>query len=403
MAADTGRPLAAAIFDTGRPLAAAIFDTGRPLAAAIFDMDGLLTESESRWRRAEREMADELGLPLTEADLEATMGVRMGDVARRWFDAHPWLQPPTPAQVADRVVDRVVELTAGAVPLEGVPEAIERCRRRGLRLALCSSSPPRLIDSLLDRLDLADRFEVVHSADGDAHGKPHPLPYLLTAAELGVEPSQCLVFEDSFSGCVSAKAAGMVTVAVPDPALRGDVRFGVADAVLASLAHLDDDTLDALEARRPLPSLARPRFHLAVPVDDLDLARSFYGGVLGCREGRSDGRWVDFDLWGHQLVAHLAPEAASGRSATNPVDGEEVPASHFGLVLPIAAWRHTVRRLEAAGTAFVIPPQVRFAGQPGEQHTCFVRDPAGNVIELKAFADDRAVFARPDPGSGTER
>lgn len=362
-----------------------------PLEAAIFDMDGLLTESESRWRQAEGELAAELGLPLAEADFVATMGVRMADVAQLWFDAHPW-EGPSPEDVAERAIDRVVELTADAVALEGVAEAIACCHERGLRLALCSSSAPRLIDALLDRLGLAGRFEVVHSAVDDEHGKPHPEPYLVTAELLGVAPAACVVFEDSFSGCLAAKAAGMVTVAVPDPALRGDVRFAVADAVLGSLDELDPSMLDALAERRPIPSLARPRFHLAFPVDDLDAARRFYREVLGCREGRSSDRWIDFDLWGHQIVAHLEP-AGPGTMATNPVDGEDVPARHFGLVLPVPAWRRLVDRLRAHGTPFLIEPTVRFAGQPGEQHTCFVRDPAGNVLEFKAFADDRAVFA----------
>lgn len=362
-----------------------------PFTAAIFDMDGLLTESESRWRQAEREHAAALGLPLTDAHFEATMGVRMADVAQSWFDAHPWTGP-SPAEVAERVIDRVVELTAEAVALEGVPEAIACCAARGLRLALCSSSAPRLIDALLERLDLARHFEVVHSAELDDHGKPHPEPYLRTAAELGVDPRSCLVFEDSFAGCLAAKAAGMATVAVPDPAVRGDARFGVADAVLGSLLELDDQLLDALEAGRPVPSLARPRFHLAFPVDDLAAARRFYGEVLGCREGRSSDRWVDFDLWGHQIVAHLEPSAVDP-VGTNAVDGHDVPARHFGLVLPVPAWRRLADRLVAAEAPFVIEPTVRFAGQPGEQHTCFVRDPAGNVLEFKAFTDDRAVFA----------
>jgi HAD superfamily hydrolase (TIGR01509 family) len=362
-----------------------------PLVAAIFDMDGLLTESESRWRQAELELAAELGVPLTEADVVATMGVRMPDIVRAWFAAHPWTGP-SPAEVAERVLDRVIELTVEAVALEGVAEAIACCERRGLRLALCSSSAPRLIDTLLDRLGLTGRFEVVHSADGDRHGKPHPEPYLVTAELLAVAPEGCVVFEDSFTGCLAAKAAGMVTVAVPDAALRGDVRFGVADATLTSLAELDDGLLDALAEGRPVPSLARPRFHLAFPVDDLDAARRFYGGVLGCPEGRSSDRWVDFDLFGHQVVAHLEP-AGAGAVATNPVDGEDVPARHFGLVLPTAAWHRLVDRLRDHGVSFLIEPTVRFAGEAGEQHTCFVRDPAGNVCEFKAFADDRAVFA----------
>jgi uncharacterized protein len=136
-----------------------------------------------------------------------------------------------------------------------------------------------------------------------------------------------------------------------------------------------------------------PRFHLAIPVDDLSAARRFYGEVLGCPEGRSAEHWVDFDLYGHQLVTHLSPNGAGDRH-TNPVDGDDVPVPHFGVLLSVEAWTALAERLQAAGTAFVIEPHVRFEGQPGEQHTMFFRDPAGNALEFKAFADDAQVFAR---------
>jgi extradiol dioxygenase family protein len=135
-----------------------------------------------------------------------------------------------------------------------------------------------------------------------------------------------------------------------------------------------------------------PPFHLAFPVDDLAAARRFYGGLLGCREGRSADQWIDFDLSGHQIVAHLAPEAVWGR-ATNPVDGEDVPVPHFGVVLPMDEWRALAARLTNAGVEFVIPPTVRFAGQPGEQATMFFLDPAGNALEFKAMADPAKLFA----------
>jgi extradiol dioxygenase family protein len=135
-----------------------------------------------------------------------------------------------------------------------------------------------------------------------------------------------------------------------------------------------------------------PPFHLAFPVDDLAAARAFYGGLLGCPEGRSADHWIDFDLHGHQLVAHLAPGAVRSR-ATNPVDGEDVPVPHFGLVLPMEEWKALARRLEDAGTEFVIAPGIRFAGQPGEQATMFLLDPAGNALEFKAMADPAKLFA----------
>ena len=136
----------------------------------------------------------------------------------------------------------------------------------------------------------------------------------------------------------------------------------------------------------------RPRFHLAFPVTSLAEARAFYGGLLGCPEGRSAEDWVDFDLMGHQIVAHLAPDACGG-GATNAVDGEAVPVRHFGLILAPEAWRALAGRLTAASADFIIAPQTRFAGGPGEQSTLFVRDPSGNALEFKAFADEAMIFA----------
>lgn len=134
------------------------------------------------------------------------------------------------------------------------------------------------------------------------------------------------------------------------------------------------------------------RFHLAIPVDDLAAAAGFYGGVLRCPRGRSAPEWIDWDLYGHQLVTHLAP--ARGTAHHNPVDGHDVPVPHFGVLLSIPAFHELAARLGAAGIEFVIEPYVRFAGQPGEQWTMFLRDPAGNALEFKAFADDAMVFAR---------
>jgi extradiol dioxygenase family protein len=141
----------------------------------------------------------------------------------------------------------------------------------------------------------------------------------------------------------------------------------------------------------------RPRFHLAMPVHDLAAAREFYGRLLGCPEGRSADTWVDFDLYGHQFVAHIDPDrpapAHQGSTLTNAVDGDHVPVPHFGVLLAPDAWRSLADRLTAAGTTFVIEPHTRFAGQVGEQSTMFLLDPSGNALEFKAFADDSQVFA----------
>jgi extradiol dioxygenase family protein len=136
-------------------------------------------------------------------------------------------------------------------------------------------------------------------------------------------------------------------------------------------------------------------FHLAIAVHDLAAARAFYGGVLGCAEGRSAERWVDFDLFGHQLVCHrVDPAQAAPIAGGNPVDGHDVPVPHFGVVLELPDWHALADRMRAAGTAFVIEPHLRFAGQPGEQATMFLLDPSGNALEFKAFADIEAqLFA----------
>lgn len=135
----------------------------------------------------------------------------------------------------------------------------------------------------------------------------------------------------------------------------------------------------------------RPRFHLAIPVDDLDAARRFYGGTLACAQGRSAETWVDWDFRGHQIVTHLAPALA--HETHNPVDGHDVPVPHFGLILSIDEFHKLAARLRAAGTTFVIEPYVRFAGEIGEQWTMFFHDPAGNALEFKAFADEGQIFA----------
>ena len=132
-------------------------------------------------------------------------------------------------------------------------------------------------------------------------------------------------------------------------------------------------------------------FHLAFPVDDLAAARAFYGGIMGCNEGRSTERWVDFDFFGHQIVAHLSTDGGGDR-LSNHVDGHGVPVPHFGIVLTMADWQVLADRLTTAGTQFVIEPSVRFKGKPGEQATMFFRDPAGNALEFKAFADDAMLF-----------
>ena len=132
-------------------------------------------------------------------------------------------------------------------------------------------------------------------------------------------------------------------------------------------------------------------FHLAFPVDDLEKTRYFYTKTLGCNEGRSSDRWIDFDMYGHQVVAHLIDKVDEVQ--TNPVDGDDVPASHFGVILEMKQWRQLSEKLKELGIKFIIEPHIRFKGEAGEQATMFFLDPCGNALEFKAFNDDKQIFA----------
>ena len=137
-----------------------------------------------------------------------------------------------------------------------------------------------------------------------------------------------------------------------------------------------------------------PPFHLAFPVDDLNAARDFYTGALGCREGRSDEKWVDFDFYGHQIVAHLVHGADQRSKISNAVDGHQVPVPHFGVILEWHTWSELAERLSQKKTEFVIKPYIRFANQSGEQATMFLLDPAGNALEFKAFKNPQQIFEK---------
>lgn len=138
--------------------------------------------------------------------------------------------------------------------------------------------------------------------------------------------------------------------------------------------------------------MSTPPFHLAFPVHDIAAAEGFYAGLLGCKIGRRDVKWIDFDFFGHQISAHLKPEETA-RASTNTVDGDNVPVRHFGAILPWAAWHALADKLKAAGVKFIIEPHVRFKGQVGEQATMFFLDPSGNALEFKSFEDPAQVFA----------
>jgi len=136
-----------------------------------------------------------------------------------------------------------------------------------------------------------------------------------------------------------------------------------------------------------------PPFHLAFPVNDLEATDKFYSNVLGCSKGRSSDHWIDYNLFGHQIVAHLAPDDA-GKGSTNDVDGHQVPVKHFGVILEWEQWHNFAEKLKSHGIEFIIKPYVRFEGQPGEQATMFFLDPSGNALEFKAFKDQSQIFAK---------
>jgi mannitol-1-/sugar-/sorbitol-6-/2-deoxyglucose-6-phosphatase len=227
-----------------------------PIRAVVLDMDGLLIDTEPVWRTAAREILAGLGIDLTPADLLDTTGVRVDEMVAAFLtrQSHPAplvpLAPlvpsappvPSPAEVADAITDLVIAYVSRAgEPMPGVPEAIALFRRSGLRLAIASSSPLRLIDAVCARLDLD--IEIRCTALDEPHGKPAPDVYLAAARRLGLSPARCLAVEDSPAGVLAAKAAGMTCLAVPDPLLAGDPRYRRADLVLSSLTELDEQAL----------------------------------------------------------------------------------------------------------------------------------------------------------------
>jgi mannitol-1-/sugar-/sorbitol-6-/2-deoxyglucose-6-phosphatase len=217
------------------------------IAAVIFDLDGLLIDSEPMWRQAEIEVFGSLGLHLTEADVRQTMGLRIDDAVRHWWDRHPW-EGRSPVEVERATTSRVAQLISeSGAPMPGALEAVACCRRLSLPVAVCSGSYAEVIEAALRRLAIESDVAVWHSAEWDALGKPHPGAYLSTAAKLGIEPTGCLALEDSFNGAIAAKAARMRVAVVPDPGSFESRRWGFCDAVLPSLGNFDEALVRSLE------------------------------------------------------------------------------------------------------------------------------------------------------------
>lgn len=210
-------------------------------------MDGLLVDSERLWHEAEVDLLGRLGVPLVASSCRQTKGMFVREVTRYWHERYPWTSPSTD-EVAVQIVDRVMQLvTEKGVLQPGARQAVDLCRHRGLAMAVASSSEHRLIRLALERFSLAGEFDLVHSAEDEPFGKPHPAVFLTAAERLGVAPDRCLVWEDAPAGVLAAKAARMACVAVPEPAERARPAFAIADAVLDSLEKADDALLDRIE------------------------------------------------------------------------------------------------------------------------------------------------------------
>ena len=216
------------------------------MRAAIFDMDGLLIDSEPLWQEAEVAVFRQLGVPLTRDMCRQTIGIRVDGVVRHWHERFPW-QGPSLADVESRIVAAVEQLIGerGAL-MPGVRDAIDLLRGEDYVLAVASSSPLGLIRAALEQLRVLDEFAVVHSAEDEAEGKPHPAVYATTMARLAVDPGKCIAFEDSVAGIRSAKSAGAWVIAVPDTVDRSNPDVGLADVVLDSMTEF---SLDLVERR----------------------------------------------------------------------------------------------------------------------------------------------------------
>lgn len=214
--------------------------------AIIFDMDGLLVDSEPLWRIAEIETLSAVGVPITEEDAVQTTGLRTDEVVELWYARYPWPDPPR-KEIEARIITRLIALVRERGELmPGVIETLQAVSGAGYPLAIASSSSSEIITAVLDTLGIASYFQVAQSAEHEPYGKPHPGVFIEAARRLGVEPRQCLAFEDSPNGVIAAKAARMRCIAVPDPALADDHRLRAADLILPSLVDFHLSLLEQL-------------------------------------------------------------------------------------------------------------------------------------------------------------
>jgi len=213
------------------------------IEAVIFDMDGLLIDSEPLWKEGEIEVFNRVGVPLTLEMTDQTTGLRTDEVVEYWHKRYPW-ESPSQHEIAKQVDETVIELIRErGVAKAGVNEAVAVCEAAGLPIAIASSSSMRIIQTVLGKIGIADKIRIINSAHDEEYGKPHPAVYISTASELGIHPNHCLAFEDSANGVLAAKAAKMKCIAIPEPEMRNDKRFGIADIILHSLHDFTPEML----------------------------------------------------------------------------------------------------------------------------------------------------------------
>ena len=220
------------------------------ISAVIFDLDGVIIDSEPLWRDAEMSVFGRVGINLTHDDCLKTTGLRTDEVVDYWHRQHPWAHPSKQV-IAQEIVEQLIRhIRSKGKLIEGFEAAIAFIRSRRVKTALASSSSYSIIDTVMDRFKLRAYFEVIHSAQEEAYGKPHPAVYMTTAGKMNVRTGECLAIEDSVHGAIAAKAAGMRCIALPDPAERHDRRFGIADAVVDSLTDIDETLWQRLDNER---------------------------------------------------------------------------------------------------------------------------------------------------------
>lgn len=216
------------------------------IKAVILDMDGLLIDSEPIWEEAEVLCFAKVGVPLTSEMTKRTMGLRVDEVVQYWFTRYPWKEI-TQKEVKTEIVEKVIELVKEkGIARKGVNELIAMLKRKNFPLAIASSSQTEIINAVLNKLGIGQEIEVIHSAEHEPFGKPHPVVYITAAEKLGVLPQDCLAFEDSPNGVLAAKAAKMKCVAVPDEKMKEDKRFFIADKVINSLLDFTEKDFDDL-------------------------------------------------------------------------------------------------------------------------------------------------------------